>query len=72
MTKQKFSLTEGYDHIQLDHLLKILGIVSSGGEAHQVIEEGLVKVNSDVELRKRKKLRPGDTIQFETTSVTIE
>ena len=72
MNSLKFSLSEGHDHIQLDHLLKILGLVASGGEAHQVIEEGMVQVNDEVELRKRKKLRPGDVIKFESNSVIIE
>lgn len=71
MNALSFSLSDGHDHIQLDHLLKILGLVSSGGEAHQVIEEGLVSVNDEVELRKRKKLRSGDAVVFETNSVII-
>lgn len=72
MNLSKFSLSEGHDHIQLDHLLKILGLVSSGGEAHQVIEEQMVHVNGEIELRKRKKLRPGDVVQFDSNSVSIE
>ena len=72
MNSLKFSLSEGHDHIQLDHLLKILGLVSSGGEAHQVIEEQMVQVNGEIELRKRKKLKPGDVVQFESNSVSIE
>ena len=45
------------EFIQLDQLLKAMGLVHSGGAAHQVIAEGRVTVDGIVELRKRAKLR---------------
>lgn len=47
-------------------------MVSSGTGAKQVIDEGLVKVNGEVETQRRKKLRPGDTVEFEGMIITIE
>ena len=50
--------------VELFKLLKFESIVSSGGEAKYVISEGYVLVNDQVETRKRKKMKSGDTIEF--------
>lgn len=63
---------EGHEYIQLNQLLKLLNLVETGGEANQCITEGLVKVNGATELQKRKKLRPGDIVEFENNVVKIE
>ncbi|MCB9016022.1 MAG: RNA-binding S4 domain-containing protein [Lentimicrobiaceae bacterium] len=63
---------EGHEYIQLNQLLKLLNLVETGGEANQCITEGLVKVNGETELQKRKKLRPGDIVEFENNIVKIE
>ncbi len=68
---EKFKLEE-HDFIELNKLLKILDWVSSGGEAKQAIDEGLVKVNDEIETRRRKKLRLGDIIEFDNLRVRIE
>jgi len=51
--------------VELYKLLKFEGIASSGGEAKAMIGEGLVKVNGEVETRKRRKIMSGDTVEFE-------
>ena len=58
-----FSL-EGHEFIPLDQLLKLLRIVESGGQAHDVISQGMVMRDGEVETRKRAKLRAGDSITF--------
>jgi ribosome-associated protein len=60
-----------HEYIQLNQLLKLLGLVDTGGEANQRIVEGEVKVNNVVEYQKRKKLRKGDTIVFDKKLITI-
>lgn len=50
--------------IELCQLLKFANLVQSGGEAKTVIARKLVRVNGEVETRKRKKLNPGDMIEF--------
>ena len=50
--------------VELYKILKFEGIVSSGGEAKAVIDDGQVWVNGEVETRKRKKIVSGDTIEF--------
>jgi ribosome-associated protein len=47
-------------------------LVNSGGEAHMVILDGLVKVNGVVELQKRKKLRVGDNVEFNGEYIVVE
>lgn len=50
--------------IELYKLLKMEGLVASGGEAKLVISEGEVRVNGEVETRKRKKIVAGDKVSF--------
>jgi len=50
--------------VELYKILKFEGMVSSGGEAKTVIENGLVLVNGEVETRKRKKIISGDIVEF--------
>lgn len=52
------------DHIQLDQLLKATGLADSGGAAHAAIGDGLVRVDGEVDTRKRAKLRPGQRVAF--------
>lgn len=52
------------DYIQLDQLLKAVGLVGSGGAAHAAVEAGEVQVDGRAEMRKRAKLRPGQRVRF--------
>jgi ribosome-associated protein len=61
----------GADHIQLNQVLKLLGLVETGGEANFRITEGEVVVNSVQEFRKRMKLRSGDVIKFGKSEIRI-
>lgn len=57
--------------VELYKILKFEGIVSSGGEAKAVIDDGQVRVNGQVETRRRKKIVSGDTIEFGGESLKI-
>jgi ribosome-associated protein len=61
----------GHDHIPLNNLLKVLNLVETGGEANIRISNGEVKVNGQTETQKRKKLRPGDVVEFQKNTITI-
>ncbi len=52
------------EFVELYKILKFEGLAQSGGVAKQVIADGLVSVNGEVETRKRKKIRAGDQIDF--------
>jgi ribosome-associated protein len=48
--------------INLTQVLKLAGCVQSGGEAKMLITAGHVRVNGELELRRRRQMRAGDTI----------
>ena len=68
---EEISLREGDDYIKLGQLLKKANMMSSGGEAKMVSLDGLVSVNGEVELRRGKKIYPGDVVTFEGESVKV-
>lgn len=59
------------EHIALDALLKATGLAPSGGSARQLITEGLVRVDGQVELRKTAKLRAGQRVQLGDAEVHV-
>ncbi|SCY11796.1 ribosome-associated protein [Pseudobutyrivibrio sp. AR14] len=59
------------EFIKLGQLLKLANLVESGAMAKEVIEEGLVKHNGEVETRRGKKVYPGDVVEFNGESVTV-
>ncbi|HCR31685.1 MAG TPA: RNA-binding protein [Opitutae bacterium] len=65
------TITIHSETIELSQLLKFEGLVSSGGEAKQAINDGLVKVNGETESRKRRKLVHGDSIEFNGESYQV-
>ncbi len=62
MTEQ---LSVGEQPINLTQVLKLASLVMNGGEAKALIAEGRVRVNGEVELRKRRKMAVGDVIEME-------
>ncbi|MGB1033345.1 MAG: RNA-binding S4 domain-containing protein [Flavobacteriales bacterium] len=59
------------EYIELIGLLKAIGWANTGGHAKILVEDELVKVNGEIELRKRKKLRTGDQVEFDGQFVQI-
>ncbi|UXX78570.1 RNA-binding S4 domain-containing protein [Reichenbachiella carrageenanivorans] len=62
---ETFNLKPDEEYIELNNLLKAMGWVATGGEAKIRIDSGEVKVNGEVETRRRKKMRAGDAVEFE-------
>ena len=62
---------KGKDFIPLCDLLKTTGLCQTGGHAKIVIADGLVKVDGEVELRKRCKMKKGQTVEFEGQKIKI-
>jgi len=56
----------------LMNLLKLEGLVPSGGQAKVVIDSGLVEVNGEVELRKRRQLSKGDVVTFQGVRIFLK
>lgn len=60
------------DYIKLGQAIKAANLVGSGVEAKFVIQDGLVKVNGQVEVQRGKKLVDGDIVEFEGYIIKIE
>jgi ribosome-associated protein len=59
------------DFVELYKILKFEGLTDSGGMAKQVIADGQVSVNGEVETRKRKKISAGDKIEFSGQAIEV-
>ena len=59
------------EFIKLDALLKYAALVGTGGEAKQVIQDGLVGVNGETCLMRGKKLYPGDKVDFQGFTLEV-
>ncbi|MCE2711820.1 MAG: RNA-binding S4 domain-containing protein [Cryomorphaceae bacterium] len=59
------------EYIELIQLLKATGIAQTGGHAKLMVDDGAVKRNGEVELRKRAKLIAGDKIQVKGTEINL-
>jgi ribosome-associated protein len=60
----EFSL-EGKDYLELNRLIKYINWAQSGGEANHLVTDGQLRVNNEKELRRRRKLRAGDVVNFD-------
>ena len=59
------------DYIELTKLLKVTGFCGTGGHAKMVIENRLITVDGEVEIRKGRKIRAGMIVQYSDDSVKI-
>lgn len=59
------------DYIKLGQALKASGLCENGVDAKFVIQDGLVKVNGEVELQRGKKLYDGDMVEFDGEQIKI-
>ena len=62
----------GREYIELNKLLKFMGLVDTGGEANDKIVNGEVLLNNAVEIQKRKKIRPGDKVLYNGNTIVIK
>ena len=60
------------EYIKLGQALKATGMVESGVEAKEVIQEGLVMVNGETDTRRGRKLSGGDIVLFDGEEIRIE
>lgn len=69
---EQFKLRESDEFIKLGQVLKAAGLVENGVEAKEVIQNGLVAVNGEIDTRRGRKLYPGDTATFDGNEIKIE
>ena len=58
-------------HVRLDHFLKLLQFVESGGHAKVLIQGGLIKVNGEICTARKRKLYHNDEIEIDGEQVTV-
>ena len=64
------TITINTEYIRLQDLMKLANMVSSGGEAKQLIQDGQVSVNGEPCLQRGKTLRPGDEVSYGNRTCT--
>jgi ribosome-associated protein len=60
------------EYIRLEQFLKLLSLADTGGQAKAMIKEGEILVNGEKELRRGRKLRPGDVIRVHGRDYRVE
>ena len=65
-------LRDGEEFIKLGQALKATGIVDSGLDAKELIQQGLVLVNGEIDERRGRKLYDGDEVVFDDNKISIQ
>ena len=69
MQQLHFELTA--DYIELNDLLKVMGLCQSGGAGKILVAQGRVKVNGQQELRKTCKIRAGQVVSLDDVRIKV-
>lgn len=59
------------EFIKLDSLLKLAGLVYTGGEAKTLIQQGDVYLNGEICTERGRKIRPGDIVRLKNKEITV-
>jgi len=71
MSDLQFKLKNGEEYIPLCNLLKVTGLCDSGANSKIAVEEGLVNVDGQIELRKRCKIRAGQVVEINDQKLRV-
>ena len=70
MQKIEFELTAEF--VEVNQLLKLAGLVDSGGAGKNLVASGVVKVDGKQELRKTAKIRTGQVVTLGDVEITVQ
>ncbi len=70
MQHLKFTLDGEY--VELNQLLKLVGICDSGGAGKMIVAGGTVKVDGQKELRKTAKIRVNQVVTIGDVSIKVQ
>ena len=70
MQKIVFDLTSEF--VEVNQLLKLIGLVDSGGAGKNMVASGVVSVDGRQELRKTAKIRSGQTVRVGDIEVRVQ
>jgi ribosome-associated protein len=59
------------EYVELNQLLKMVGLCGSGGAGKVLVAEGVVSVDGHVELRKTAKIRAGSVVSLGDVSISV-
>ena len=68
---QTISFPLNGEHIALCHLIKLVGLATSGGESKALVAAGQVRVDGKTETRKTAKIRAGQVVEYLDTRIEI-
>jgi len=67
----QFTLEPDRDYVELNQLLKLVGLAGSGGMGKAMVASGIVSVNGEIELRKTCKIVAGNIVQIEDYEIHV-
>ena len=70
MPRIDFAL-DGHPFVELHQLLKLAGLVDSGGAGKHLVASGVVRVDGAVELRKACKIHAGQVVEVDGTTIVV-
>ena len=68
---QQFEFKLNDEFIELNQLLKMVGVCDSGGAGKVLVAEGVVSVDGHIELRKTCKIRAGSVVTLGDVRITV-
>ncbi|MCQ2802572.1 MAG: S4 domain-containing protein YaaA [Bacilli bacterium] len=72
MTTTTVKLRENQEYVTLNVVLKLSGVISTGGMAKIFLQNNPVVVNGENENRRGRKLYHGDVVEVENKKIVIE
>lgn len=69
---QKIDFELKGEFVELNQLLKLTGVVDSGGAGKHLVAEGVVLVDGQQELRKTAKIRAGQVVTLGDVEIRVE
>lgn len=71
MPKVSLELESGHDYVELNQLLKLMGLCDSGGAGKAIVATGAVSVDGKTELRKTCKIHAGQLVQLDDYEISV-
>ncbi len=68
---QKLDFTLNADYVELNQLLKLVGICDSGGAGKMLVASGVVSVDGQIELRKTCKIQDGQVVTLKGVQIKV-
>lgn len=68
---QKLTFELNGEYVEVNQLLKLVGVVDSGGAGKNLVASGAVKVDGQLESRKTAKIRAGQTVSLGDVRISV-